>query len=52
MEGKDYTINQNIDPYTGKLITNYYKQFGTLLHDDVTNRNDFSQMPTHGGQYS
>jgi hypothetical protein len=51
MEGKDYTINQNIDPYTGKLV--HYKQFGTLLHDDnVMSRNDFSQMPAHGGQYS
>lgn len=54
MAGKDYTINQNIDPYTGKLITSYYKQFGTLLQstaDNVTNRNDFSRLPLHS-QYS
>jgi hypothetical protein len=40
------TINQNIDPYTGKLIINYFKQFGTLLNHNIgtLERNDLSQI--------
>lgn len=37
------TINQNIEPYAGKLVNNYFKQFGTLL-TPATNKNDLSQI--------
>lgn len=37
------TINQNIEPYTGKIINDYLKQFGTLL-DSKSMRNDLSQI--------
>lgn len=36
------TINQNIEPYTGKIINSYCKQFGTLL--DGNDRNDLSHI--------
>ncbi|CRK99637.1 CLUMA_CG012948, isoform A [Clunio marinus] len=42
------TINQNIEPYTGKLTSNYFKQFGTLLNVvnlNSSDRNDFSRLP-------
>lgn len=41
-------INQNIEPFTEKLVNSYFEQFGTLINDNFNNhRNTLSQNLVH-----